>query len=274
MLRPIFPALLLCCLYLSYPALLHAQSPDEPKPIEDNSFMLEEAYNQEPGVVQHMLKFERNFDTKDWGLALEQEWPLWSQEHQFSYEIPLQSLMSATPLAVTGIGDIAISYRYQLLGIEDHDLALAPRLSVILPTGNAEKGLGNGALGYEIGLPFSRFAEPFAFHTNASIALTPNAKMGTDHTTSIMEVSLGQSVIWLLHPKFNIMLEGLWSEMNYRAADSTLQSEESFIINPGIRWAHDFDSGLQIVPGISVPMELGEEGSMQIFLYLSLEHNF
>ena len=41
---------------------LHAQSAAgtaEPPPIQDNSFLIEEAYNQEPGVVQHINTFQR-----------------------------------------------------------------------------------------------------------------------------------------------------------------------------------------------------------------------
>ena len=35
-------------------------------PIQDNSFLIEEAYNQEAGVVQHINLFQRNWRTGEW----------------------------------------------------------------------------------------------------------------------------------------------------------------------------------------------------------------
>ena len=60
------------------------------KGIQDNSFFLEEAYNQEPGVVQHILNLPINFTkgAREIGPSFTQEWPVFSQTHQFSYTIP------------------------------------------------------------------------------------------------------------------------------------------------------------------------------------------
>ena len=49
--------------------------------------------------------------------------------------------------------------------------------------------------------------------------------------------------------------------------------EESAFLNPGVRWAFDFESGLQIVPGLAYTIGLGpSDGDDALFLYLSLEH--
>jgi len=53
-------------------APLASQSPR----IEDNSFLIEEAYNQERGVVQHISAWERSLGSSAWGFAFTQEWPL------------------------------------------------------------------------------------------------------------------------------------------------------------------------------------------------------
>lgn len=45
---------------------LHSWAEDEPKKIADNSFLLEEAYNQEKGVVQHIQSFMYMHKTHDW----------------------------------------------------------------------------------------------------------------------------------------------------------------------------------------------------------------
>ncbi len=46
-------------------------------------------------------------------------------------------------------------------------------------------------------------------------------------------------------------------------------------VSPGIRWSYDFESGLQIVPGIALPIGVGpSRGEKSAFLYLSFEHPF
>ena len=48
-----------------------------------------------------------------------------------------------------------------------------------------------------------------------------------------------------------------------------------FLISPGVRWAWNFRSGLQVVPGFAVPVGFGpSRGSRQVLLYLSFEHPF
>jgi hypothetical protein len=49
----------------------------------------------------------------------------------------------------------------------------------------------------------------------------------------------------------------------------------TLFLNPGIRWAYNFKNGLQIVPGIAVPIGIGPSaGEKGVFLYLSFEHPF
>src|SRR5215211_5146772 len=56
------------------------------KGIQDNSFLIEEAYNQERDEVQHTVTLQRQ--KRDWFFNFTQDWPLGSQSHQFSYPIP------------------------------------------------------------------------------------------------------------------------------------------------------------------------------------------
>src|SRR5262249_32007190 len=48
----------------------------DPPAIEDNNFLVEEAYNQEFGVVQHIQNFQRYWNSKDWIYTFPQEWPV------------------------------------------------------------------------------------------------------------------------------------------------------------------------------------------------------
>ena len=66
-----------------------ATAGEDPRPaagIQDNSFLIEEAYNQEPGVVQHISSLRGQGGELFFNFT--QEWPVLSQRHQFSYTVP------------------------------------------------------------------------------------------------------------------------------------------------------------------------------------------
>ena len=227
----------------SVPTGLTAQ--ESPPPIEDNSFLLEEAYNQEAGVVQHINALLRLRGS--WSYAFTQEWPLGGQRHQLSYTVPIDG----------GLGDVALNYRHQLGG---GIVALAPRLSVILPTGNADRGYGTGSVGFQLNLPVSATVAPtLVAHWNAGATVTPsNAAI----------YNAGASAIWLTRPTVNVMVELSWVGAGGGGG-------EELLLSPGLRWAQNVRGGLQIVPGIAYPIGLGPSaGARGVFLYLSFEHSF
>jgi hypothetical protein len=86
---------------------------------------------------------------------------------------------------------------------------------------------------------------------------------------------MGQSVIWLVHPKLNLMLESIWTaEWDVTGPGQTERSTE-LLLSPGVRGAIDFASGLQVVPGIAFPFGIGSSrGERAVFVYLSFEHPF
>ena len=55
-----------------------------PGPIQDNSFLIEEAYNQEDSVIQHISYFQKLTNTGAWVYTQTDEWPLRSYKHQLS----------------------------------------------------------------------------------------------------------------------------------------------------------------------------------------------
>ena len=76
-------------LFCGFPVVATAQK--EPiEVIEDNSFLIEEAYNQAPGVVQHIFQsvYSSGPRQRGWAFAFTQEWPIGGQDHQFSYTVP------------------------------------------------------------------------------------------------------------------------------------------------------------------------------------------
>jgi hypothetical protein len=223
--------------------------------IADNSFLIEEAYNQEQGVVQHIGTWLRTLRSSPWIFTFTQEWPLGSQAHQLSYSIPFQR--GEGPQRYSGFGDAAINYRYQLLAA-DAPVAFAPRVSVLIPTGSEARRLGSGSVGAQLNLPLSaKLGSSVVSHWNAGVTAIP------DVTT----YNLGGSVIWLASPVFNILCEAVWLGQN--------TGERAMILNPGVRWAHNFASGLQIVPGVAYAIGVGpSRGEQSAFLYLSFEHRF
>ncbi len=261
----------------SAPAQQPAAAPQNAKPpiIQDNSFLVEEAYNQDKGVVQHINAFTRQRNG-DWVYTFTQEWPVFTQKHQLSFTIPVQRIGHA-PDGGTGIGDIALNYRYQLLGNDDSRVAIAPRFTLLLPTGDDKKGLGSGATGYQTLFPVSVVvvSDRLVTHWNAGTTYTPSAKNALGEKATLHDYNLGQSFIWQPSSRFNVMLETVWLSQESVIGSRLTERNSSAFVNPGIRWAYNFKSGLQIVPGIAVPIGVGpSRGERGIFLYLSFEHPF
>jgi hypothetical protein len=109
--RLILLSCLICAPKLAAQSQLLPTPQLEPVPIQDNSFLVEEAYNQERGVVQHVSTFSRSEGSDGWMYAFTQEWPVRSQFHQLSYTVPIAR--NDVDNGSTGLGDIAINYRYQ-----------------------------------------------------------------------------------------------------------------------------------------------------------------
>ena len=76
--------------------------------------------------------------------------------------------------------------------------------------------------------------------------------------------SAGASVVWLLTPTVNLLVEGVWV-----GQDGT---PPVYVLNPGARFAVNAGA-LQIVPGFSFPVSLsGHEDADAVLFYLSFEH--
>jgi hypothetical protein len=223
--------------------------------IADNSFLIEEAYNQEAGVVQHISTFSRPDGGGAWDYAFTQEWPLGGMTHQLSYTLPVVNPEGGPG---TGIGDVALNYRYQLVARESASggtsVHVAPRASLLLPTGSESKGRGTGEIGFQANLPVSWVVSP---------ALVTHWNAGLTVASSSADFNLGASAIYRLRRSVNLLVEAVWLD------------PDGVYLNPGIRWAHDFAGGLQIVPGVAYTVAIGPDaGRDALFLYLSFEHPF
>ena len=254
---------------------LEAQTTLPAPAIADNSFLIEEAYNQEPGVVQHISTVTLTGPgRRDVVAGFTQEWPFRGQRHQLSYTVPFQIQQGD---ASDGFGDILLNYRQQLHTSDV--LAVAPRLSLVLPTGSERKGLGAGTLGGQVNLPVSvRIGPVLAAHLNAGMQVLARVRDSaaaagpTDRT--LTTYTLGASLIGPVTRPVNLMLEFVqaWSGTILPAGGVT--HEATSILSPGIRFALNF-GGTQIVPGVGVPIVFGDgDTSTDLLFYFSVEHPF
>jgi hypothetical protein len=266
--------LLLLCLIVLCLHSPSAISQQFSEAIEDNSFWIEEAYNQDARVVQHISTGFYQRDSKNFLFTFTQEYPLGGQTHQLSYTIPYQSLHAGSQ----GIGDILINYRYQWW--DGHDWCwIAPRFSLILPTGNSSSGLGSGVVGFQACLPASkRWSDQWVTHGNVGVTLLPNVEGTASSEKSVHHTLpsffIGGSCIWLLNKIFNLMCEVLDSYNSAIDASGSVHYENQMIISPGVRFAINVGT-LQIVPGAALPVTVTSQSTkLDVYGYLSFEHPF
>jgi hypothetical protein len=249
--------------------------------IEDNSFLIEEAYNQEPGIVQHIFNavYANDSRHRGWAFSFTQEWPIFSQDHQFSYTIPSYHLVDDGERQ-QGVGDILINYRYQALEEGLTKPAFAPRFSLILPTGNRNKGTGNGVVGYQWNLPFSKkVASRLALHANLGLTYLPKVRVpledgGHSSKQSLVSYNGGGSVIVAILPRLHFLLE--WVGLSEQSLDDSGKRKRVFssILSPGFRTAIVNEDKLQIVTGLALPVGLNRRTeNYSVFLYFSAEHD-
>jgi outer membrane putative beta-barrel porin/alpha-amylase len=271
--RPFLPVFLVTC-HLS----LVTSFATEPlaKGVQDNSFLIEEAYNQEPGVVQHIFNLPISFTNGEREItpSFTQEWPIFSQTHQFSYTIPYTFTEHDD-----GFADIRLNYRFQALMEGDRVPAFAPRLSLVLPAGDENKGFGTGRVGYETNLPFSKIvSDRWTVHFNAGGSIFPDV-----HGHDLTNYNLGASAIYAATREFNLMLETVaaWNQDVELAPSSRAGVRTSVhrstiaLISPGARYAINCPNDLQIVVGAAVPVGLTSDSpDWGLFFYISFEHPF
>ncbi len=256
---------------------------DDKNPIDvisDNSFLIEEAYNQEPGVVQHIFNaiYTHDPNRHGWTFSFTQEWPVPAQEHQLSYTIPSSHLWDSGDCQC-GIGDIMLNYRYQALEEGERQPAFAPRFSLILPTGDRRRGTGDGVVGYQWSLPFSKKVAPrLAVHANLGLTYLPHVQSPLSDgqlspKRSLVSYNVGGSAIFAILPRLHAMLEWVGNFEHSINDDGKAVHAFKPVISPGFRTAVVNEENLQIVTGAGFPIGLNRNADRYgVFLYFSVEH--
>jgi DtxR family Mn-dependent transcriptional regulator len=267
---------ILACLLLGEAASAQTPAPasssGEKFKITDNSFLVEEAFNQEAGIFQNIFGVMRM--DKGWEATFTQEWPAPSMQHQFSYTIPFGGLDGHS-----GVGDVLLNYRYQFWKEEDGRPAFSPRLSLILPTGDELNGLGNGALGLQINLPFSQQRQDIYFHWNAGLTVLPGVSSKRLQSRPADDVTLvtphvAGSAMWRTKPMLNLMLESVLEWPEELAGPGVTERSKAFTLSPGVRGGWNVGDR-QVVVGLALPITWsGGDSEAGIFAYFSYELPF
>jgi hypothetical protein len=236
--------------------------------ITDNSFLVEEAFNQESGVFQNIFAWQRDSGGV-WGMTFTQEWPAPNMTHQFSYTIPATGVGTSR-----GFGDVLVNYRFQVLREKPGRPAIAPRVSIVLPTGREVDGFGNGVVGWQVNVPFSKQFGDIYLHANAGVTWLPGAAIISDGTSdSLTSPQLAASAIWRATPMLNLMLEavGVFAEA---VEDRALVRSRSVTISPGFRRGWNVGER-QIVFGAALPItRMSDTVATAVLLYGSYELPF
>jgi DtxR family Mn-dependent transcriptional regulator len=245
--------------------------PVEPFQIVDNSFLVEEAFNQDPGIFQNLSS--ASFVNGNWGLQFTQEWPVVSKAHQLSY-----SLTAVDNGIGSGFGDLQVNYRYQAVTEGPGRPAFSPRASLILPTGDVPRLRGSGSVGLQVNLPFSKQTRDWYWHWNSGFTWLPRAESlavdGRGDRVDLMSPFLAGSAIYRLRPMVNLMLETVVRFDEVTGEGTVTHRENAFVLSPGVRTGWNIGEQ-QVIVGAAVPVTwIDGRTETGLIVYLSYELPF
>jgi DtxR family Mn-dependent transcriptional regulator len=248
------------------PAPQPPSTASRPFEIMDNSFFVEEAFNQEANIFQNIFGFAHIGG--GWQATFTQEWPLGDETHQLSYTVPFSGGDGSS-----GLNDVMLNYRFQALRESDSRPAFAPRASLVLPTGDEDEGLGNGSLGVQVNLPVSKQVEDLYFHVNAGLTWLAGVNAGGNEV-SLTTPHLAGSAIWRARPMIHLMIEGVLDWPEAVTGPLTTSRETRFTLAPGVRAGWNYGDR-QLVVGVAMPAVFGDaDTDAGIFGYFSYELPF
>lgn len=239
--------------------------------IKDNSFLIEEAYNQEAGVVQFVQTVQYHEPSEEWAYTLSVEVPVPDESHQLSFAIPL--VKQDVRDSQLQPGDLLLNYRYQLF--ENEFVAIAPRFSLILPTGDHKKEYGSDVFGLQFNQSISvELTKDWATHWNLGFTYLPDAKNANDETAHLFGYNFGASVIYIASASTQVLFEFLSSSQEQVTAQDSKESVSSYYFAPGVRTAFKVGNETEIVPGIAALLGVGPSAvnhERGLFVYFSVE---
>jgi DtxR family Mn-dependent transcriptional regulator len=262
---------LILSLSLAGAATAQTAAPDAPPrsapfQIMDNSFLVEEAFNQPAGVFQNIFGLARSGGNM--AAAFTQEWPVGSQAHQLSYSAGVLDSGSSV-----GLGDVMLNYRFQASEDGPGRAAFSPRISLIVPSGKPERGLGDGSFGLQFNLPVSKQTGEWQWHGNGGLTWLPRADAGSAREESLASPFLAGSAIYRLQPMLYLMMETVVGFEESAAPEGTTR-DTVVTLSPGVRGGWNLGEH-QLVLGLAMPITWADSArDTGAFLYVSYELPF
>jgi DtxR family Mn-dependent transcriptional regulator len=273
--------LLLACAVLTGVARAQTAEPPAAAPpsrfgTSDNSFYVEEAFNQEPGIVQNIFGFER-MGPRGWNASFTQEWPAAGIRHQLSY-----TLTGARDGGSTRFSDAAIHYRHQVWNDEGRTPAFSPRVSLLVTRNDGDTPADEGMVGLQTNLPFSKDAGWVFLHANAGLTWLPSASTAGFQTggvraaedVALLSPFFAGSVIVAARPMFNLMFETVVESEESVVGPGLSDRSAVVTFAPGARGGWNIGDA-QLILGLAVPF-IRQEGETDVglFTYFSYELPF
>lgn len=235
-----------------------------PFAIADNSFFVEEAFNQERGIFQNIFTWTRD-KAGGWEGSFTQEWPAPAMKHQLSYTVPFSGGSTAAR-----VGGVLLNYRLQALAEGPGRPAFSPRLSVILPTGASDDG--SDRPGLQVNLPFSKQAGDVYVHWNAGLTWLHGLPLGSA-TANLTSPQVSGSLIWRMLPMWHLMLESVVA-FEETVSGAMVSRERSVLASPGVRGGWNVGD-TQVVVGAALPVTRANgDASLAFLTYFSYELPF
>ena len=208
-----------------------------------DSFLIEEAYNQEAGVIQHIQTFQYLKESGIWGYAFTQEWPVLGQTHQLSYTIPINN--KDAPIEASEIGDIA---KLSLSAYPQQALALSPRFYAF-STGTIKTALVAAPLGIRVNIPLSiELSDKWVTHFNLGSQRFRGLKRREEQALIPLDSTMEPVLSGLYLKTLTSCLKPYGILPESVLLYGTKTRDGTLIVNLGARYAINCDSGLQIVP--------------------------
>jgi hypothetical protein len=211
--------------------------------IEEHVFLPEGAWNRSDRVIQ----FNAFSIDSAFGLELVHEWAGSGERHQFGYTLPIFN-----EAGTTGLGDASLNYRYQIFGRGDSAVAVAPRVSLVLPTRSAH--FGERESGLELALPISvALGERTVSHSRGLAKWTVAGGRP--------ELRLAQGLAFSPVPRLSLSVD----------AEYLLNDAGGLRYRPSVQLNLEGPAGLRWSPGVAFPSDGGRPG---VLLYVAIEHPF
>ncbi|HEY0653586.1 MAG TPA: hypothetical protein VGD65_10690 [Chryseosolibacter sp.] len=241
---------------------IHSHWKNQPMSIEDNSFIIEEAFNQSPGVIQYTASSQVANDGT--AINLECELPLSGERHQLSFSLPTK--VSSFTFAVE---ELMISYRPLVSG-RHRWIMITPRLSLIVPTATIEPRLNGGTFGIEWNFALTkRLSRNVISHINLGSTHPLARSHNEPQLNRLHDKFCGASLVLALARNMDLLAEFKATNASGHFASA---GTWNLVANPGCRFLFKV-TNFVIVPGLSAPIEwrTGLPVARQLLIYLSIE---